>query len=169
VIVVNAPTTVINNFTLVDVNTNITFNRPAATTGTGDVDAPPLPEVTTGSTPSRSSTTAAPQQPKSLGDVVGTYGNLHVGLSGDCGGLTSNDDEDTFQVTVADPNAGVVTISSQGGTFTGTLARDYGFEFRDPESGIVLSGRFTREGGRVRMAASEDIERCHVSFSADKI
>jgi hypothetical protein len=171
IVVVNVSTTVINNFTLIDVDTGDTFSRQAGgALGTvTDTDAPPLPTPTptTPVPPEATTTTGAPSTPSSLQDVVGTYGNLKVTPSGDCGGFTPSS-EQTFQVTVADPANNVVTIVSQGQSFSGTLAPDYTFQFKDSSSTATLDGRFQQQGGTVVMSGGEALGACTITFSANK-
>jgi hypothetical protein len=160
IVVVNNSTTIINNFTLVDVVTGQPYNRQAggALTGVTDTDAPSL-------TPSPQ----APSVPSSLQDVVGSYANLKITTSGDCSGFTSNPSSTTFRVTVADPARGVVTIVTSTGTYSGTLGQDYSFHFTDSTSSTSLDGRFQQQGGKVVMSGSVPLGTCTVSFSADKV
>ena len=63
VTVIQPSTTVISNFTLVDVTTNQTFVRVAGTTGTADTpSATPAPEVLTPATPQSAPATPTPPQ-----------------------------------------------------------------------------------------------------------
>jgi hypothetical protein len=170
VVVVNVSTTIINNFTLIDINTggNIVRVAGGALTGVVDSDVP-----ATSPTPNAPPTTAPPTTtggaaPSSLQDVVGTYGNLQVSTSGQCGGFVPNSSSQTFQVTIADPTKGVVTIQSAG-TFTGTLTPDYSFRFTDPSSSAALEGRFQRKGGTVVMSGSESVGGCSISFTAQRV
>jgi hypothetical protein len=172
IVVVNVSTTIINNFTLIDINTggNIVRQAGGAVTGVVDTNAPattPTPTPTQRTTTSRPPPAAA-AAPSSLQDVVGTYGNLQVSTSGECGGFTPNNSGQTFQVTLADPSKGVVTIQSTG-TFTGTLTPDYSFRFTDPSSSAALEGRFQRKGGTVVMSGSESVGGCSISFTAQRI
>jgi hypothetical protein len=101
--------------------------------------------------------------------VVGTYGNIQITTSGDCGGFTPADSSRTFEVTIADPQKGVVTIEGNG-TFTGTLAPDYSFRFDDASSsGAVLDGRFQRKGGTIVMSGSTSLGGCSISFTATRV
>jgi hypothetical protein len=158
VVVINRSTTVINNFTLVDLDGGDTFVLPAGGALAAVTDS-------TGGPPS-----SAPQsqRPSSLQDVVGTYGNLELSGISECGGLTAEGAE-TFQVTVADPARGIVTIASEGQSYSGTLAPDYSFSFPDESGTTSFNGRFTREGGTVVMSGSLDLDVCVITFSADRV
>ena len=167
VVVVMNSTTVIESFTLINVNTGQPFARRAggAVSGVADTDAS-LPRP--GNQPQTApSPPAAPGAPGSLRDVLGTYGNIQVSASGECAGLTQ-EDTPPFQVTVADPSRGVLVIATNTGNYTGTLAPDYSFTFLEPESGAALKGQFRREGGTIVMSAAIDFG-CTISFTATKI
>jgi hypothetical protein len=174
IVVVNVSTTIISNFTLININTgdNITRQAGGALTGVVDSNAstgtPTTPQTPT-TRPPRTTTTASASAPSSLQDVVGTYGNLQVSGTGDCGGLNTNNSDHTFQVTIADTSRGVVTISTSTGNYTGTLAPDYSFRFKDESSGTTLDGRFQRKGGTIVMSGSSPLGSCTVSFTADRI
>jgi hypothetical protein len=161
IVVINRSTTVINNFTLIDLDSGDEFVRPAGgalsgiADGEGDVSAAPSP-------------TPQAQLPSSLQDVVGTYGNVRLSGTNDCGGLTA-EGATTFAVTVADPARGVVTIAGEGQTWSGTLAPDYSFRFTDESSGASFDGRFSREGGTVVMSGSVDLDVCVLTMTADRV
>jgi hypothetical protein len=159
IVVINLSTTVINNFTLVDLDTGDTFVRPAggALAAVADSDA---------ATPAPSPTPQV-QRPTSLQDVVGTYSNVRLSGTGECGGFT-NEGATTFDVTVADPARGIVTVSSEGQSYSGTLAPDYSFSFKDETGEASFDGRFTREGGRVVMSGSLDLDVCILTMTADR-
>jgi hypothetical protein len=163
-VVVNNSPAPIDTFTLVDVNTGVPFLRKAggALSGVSDskpASQPPAP------VPAPSQPTGTPS---SLTDVVGSYGNLQFATSGNCGGFTPNSSS-TFQVTVADPSRGVVTIATTTGTYTGTLNSDYSFNFTDPTSSASLDGRFQGQGGTVVMTASAPLGDCTINFTANKV
>jgi len=83
-------------------------------------------------------------------------------------GFTRDSSVQTFKVTIADPQKGVVTIQSNG-TFTGTLASDYSFRFSDASSPAVLEGRFQKKGGTIDMSGSTSFEGCTISFTSQRI
>ena len=164
IVVVNVSTTVINNFTLIDVNTGATFIRQVGGAVGRVVDTDAQPGGGTPPTPGPPAAT----RPSSLQDVVGTYGNLQITPGPGCGGAATSSG-DNFKVTIADPARGVVTIASGGETFTGTLASDYSFQFKDPGSSSTLDGRFQRQGGTVTMSGSGSFEGCTLGFTAQRI
>ena len=159
IVVINASTTVINNFTLVDIDGGDTFVQPAGGALAAAVDDPADPPPTT---------SPPPQRLRSLQDVVGTYGNVRLSGSSGCAGLTT-EGATSFEVTVADPARGIVTIAGDGQTYTGTLAPDYSFRFTDESSTASFDGRFSREGGTVVMSGSLDLDVCVLTMTADRI
>jgi hypothetical protein len=174
VIVINAPTTVINTFVLVDVDTGQQFGRPVGTAGDTDGPAPtttepPTTQPTETTNPFESTvpeTTTAPP-PATLNDVVGTYTNLQITTSGsNCGTVSGNGE--TFQVTVADPSTGVVTITDSSGSYTGKLNPDYSFSFSSPGTSALLTGRFSQQGGTVTISGGISDSGCTLNFSANK-
>jgi hypothetical protein len=171
IVVVNVSTTIINNFTLVNINTggNIVRVAGGALTGVVDSNAPGTPQTPNVPSAAAPPTTVAASAPSSLQDVVGTYGNLQVSGTGNCAGLDTSNSGNTFQVTIADPSKGVVSISTTTGNYTGTLASDYSFQFKDQSSGTSLDGRFQRKGGTVVMSGSSPLGDCTVSFTASRI
>lgn len=124
--VVQAATTQISIFVLVDVVTNEPINRPAGTNGGQDSPGSP---GTGGTVPTTSPPTTGPTTttgPPSSASFDGTYAVTATGCD-----LTS------FTLTVSGTS---VTVTASGQSFSGTVAADGSFEISDATGGIF--GRF---------------------------
>jgi hypothetical protein len=149
---VEATSTAIGNFVLVDVVTGQPFNRAAGTTGTNDT---PHAQAVAPPGPSSAMTTTTAQKPEL--DIDGTY-LFHNVIPGGC-------DRDIPDYTM--------NVTHQGNTLklgpyqTGTLNGDGSFA---THYGYVdMRGVFATEGGRtVIRDGTADQVGCHTTFVATK-